>query len=100
MKALRLSSGGSRLRITDATEEAMSAGRQIGRLTAPVIVAVGSLETAWFRRRASEFTAAVQAAGKTAQLLVVEGYNHFEVIETLANPYGALGRAALEQMQL
>jgi arylformamidase len=27
-------------------------------------------------------------------------YNHFEFIETLANPYGVLGRAALIQMSL
>jgi len=29
-----------------------------------------------------------------------ENYNHFEFIETLANPYGTLGRAALAQMKL
>lgn len=27
-------------------------------------------------------------------------YNHFEIPETLANPYGLLGRAVLEQMKL
>ena len=27
-------------------------------------------------------------------------YNHFEMFETLASPYGLLGRAALEQMKL
>ncbi len=64
----------------------------------PVVVAVGSLETEWFKRRAREFAAAVQAAGGSARLLLADGYNHFEVIETLANPYGALGRAALQQM--
>jgi len=42
----------------------------------------------------------VKAAGKSVQLLVGEGYNHFEIIETLGNPYGLLGRAALEQMQI
>lgn len=47
-----------------------------------------------------DFAAAVQAAGKPMQLLVGEGYNHFEIIETLANPYGLLGRAVLEQMKL
>lgn len=78
----------------------MSAQRHLDRLRAPVIVAVGSLETTWFQRRAREFVAAVQAAGKSAQLLVVDGYNHFEVIETLANPYGPLGRGALEQMKI
>jgi arylformamidase len=42
----------------------------------------------------------VRAAGKPVELLVGEGYNHFEMIETLANPYGLLGRAVLEQMKL
>jgi arylformamidase len=42
----------------------------------------------------------VKAVGKPVQLLVAEGYNHFEIVETLANPYGLLGRAVLEQMKL
>ena len=42
----------------------------------------------------------VEAAGKPVKLIVCEGYNHFEMMETLANPYGFLGRAALEQMHL
>jgi arylformamidase len=42
----------------------------------------------------------VKAAGKPAQLLVAQGYNHFEILETLASPYGLLGRAALDQMKL
>jgi arylformamidase len=42
----------------------------------------------------------VKAAGKPAELLVGEGYNHFEMLETLANPYGLLGRAVLMQMKL
>jgi arylformamidase len=42
----------------------------------------------------------VKEAGKPVELLVGEGYNHFEMPETLANPYGLLGRAALAQMKL
>jgi hypothetical protein len=34
------------------------------------------------------------------QLLVGEGYNHFEMLETLASPYGLLGRAMLDLMKL
>jgi Holliday junction resolvase RusA-like endonuclease len=34
-------------------------------------------------------------AGKPVQFLVGQGYNHFEMLETLASPYGLLGRAAL-----
>ena len=33
-------------------------------------------------------------------LLVAEGCYHLEVEQTLANPYGLLGRALLEQMEL
>ena len=47
-----------------------------------------------------DFHAAVTAAGKPATLIVGEACNHFELLETLANPYGLLGRAALEQMGL
>jgi len=42
----------------------------------------------------------MKAAGMPVQLLAGEGYNHFEIVETLANPYGVLGHAALEQMKL
>ena len=47
-----------------------------------------------------DFAAAVRAAGKRVELLVGDGYNHFELYETLANPYGVLGRAVLAQMNL
>ncbi len=100
LKVLRLSSAGARLKISDDVEQAMSVERQLDRLDAPMVVACGSLETAWLQRRAREFAGTVQAAGKQVQLLIAEGYNHFEVIETLANPYGVLGRAVLEQMKL
>lgn len=49
---------------------------------------------------ALEFATAVKAAGQPGTLLVGEDYNHFEIQETLGNPYGLLGRAALAQMRL
>ena len=42
----------------------------------------------------------MRAAGKPVELLVGETYNHFEMLETLASPYGLLGRAVLKQMGL
>ena len=65
-----------------------------------MIVAFGTYETPEFQRQAREFAAALAAAGKPVQLLVGVGYNHFELPETLANPYGLLGRAMLAQMKL
>jgi arylformamidase len=42
----------------------------------------------------------VENAGKKVRLLVGEYYNHFELPETLGNPYGLLGWAALDLMGL
>ena len=78
----------------------MSPQRHLDRLNCPIVVAHGTLETPEFQRQSREFAAAVKAAGKPVTFLLADGYNHFEIIETLANPYGLLGRAALEQMKL
>ncbi|HXT50103.1 MAG TPA: alpha/beta hydrolase, partial [Thermoanaerobaculia bacterium] len=85
---------------TDGVVAALSPQRHLDQLTAPVVVAHGSLETPEFQRQAREFAAAVKAAGKPVRFLVGEGYNHFEIQETLGNPYGILGRALLGQMKL
>ena len=42
----------------------------------------------------------MKAAGKPVELIVGEGFNHFEMQETLGNPYGLGGRAALKLMNL
>ena len=80
--------------------QALSAIRHLDRLTAPVIVAHGTRETPEFQRQNREFAAALKAAGKTTELIVLDGYNHFEVHESLGNPYAPLGRAVLRQMKL
>jgi arylformamidase len=100
LKPVRLSARSSYVKFTDEMEEALSSQRHLDQLNTPLIVAHGTLETPEFQRQARDFAAAVSAAGKPAQLVVGEGYNHFEIIETLANPYGLLGRAVLEQMKL
>ena len=100
LKAPRLSARSNYVKFTDEMEHALSPQRHLDKVNAPVIVAYGTLETPEFQRQSREFAAAVKAAGKPVQLLVGEGYNHFEIPETLANPYGLLGRAVLAQMKL
>ena len=85
---------------TPAVVETLSPQRHLDRLSTPVIVAHGTLETPEFQRQNREFAAAVKSAGKPVEFIVLEGYNHFEVAESLGNPYGLLGRAVLRQMQL
>jgi arylformamidase len=100
LKPVRLSARSSYVKLNDESEQALSAQRHIVRLNAPLIVAYGTLETPEFQRQSRDFAAAVAGAGKPVQLLVAEGLNHFEIIETLAQADSLLGRAALAQMGL
>lgn len=100
LKPVRLSARSSYVSITDEIEQTCSAQRNLAHLHAPLIVAWGTRETPEFIRQSREFAAAAAAAGKPVQTLVAEGANHFEVIESLADPAGLLGRAALQQMGL
>ena len=97
---VRLSARNRYVRFDDATVAALSPIRYLDRLRAPLVVAYGTRETPEFQRQNREFAAAVEAVGKKVRLLVGEHYNHFELPETLGNPYGLLGRAALDLMGL
>jgi arylformamidase len=100
LKPVRLSARSSYVKFTDEMEDALSSQRHLPKLNAPVVVAYGSLETPEFQRQSRDFAAAAKAAGKPVQLVLADGYNHFEILETMANPYGIVGRAVLEQMKL
>jgi arylformamidase len=100
LKPVRLSARSNYVKFTDEIEQELSALRHLDRLACPLVVGYGTCETPEFQRQARDFAAALKAAGKPVQLLVGEGYNHFEILETLANPYGLLGRAALAQMAI
>ena len=97
---VRLSKRSSYVNFTDAMVERLSAQRHLDGLHAPLILAYGTRETPEFQRQSRDFAAAVKAAGKPVELIEGLAYNHFELLETLANPYGLTGRAMLEQMQL
>ena len=88
------------VKFTDEVIAAFSSLRHLDKLNCPVSVVYGTYETPEFQRQNRAFAAAVKAAGKPVDLHVAAGYNHFEVMETLANPYGFMGRAALARMQL
>jgi arylformamidase len=100
MKPVRLSKRSSYIKFTDAMEQVMSSQRQIDKLRTPIIVTYGTNETPEFQRQSRDFAAAVKAAGKPVELIQARNYNHFEMCETLGNPYGPNGRAALRLMKL
>jgi arylformamidase len=100
LRGPRLSKRSAYVKFTDEMEEALSPARHLERIVAPIVLVYGSLETPEFQRQSREFAEMLRKAGKPVTLILAEGYNHFEIAETLGNPYGPAGRAVLEQMQL
>jgi arylformamidase len=97
---VRLSWRSKYLNLTDAMVDALSPQRHINKINAPIVVSYGTFETPDFQRQSRDFAAAVKAAGKEITLLEAPNYAHAEMAETLGNPYGPNGRAALALMQL
>jgi arylformamidase len=100
LEPVRLSWRNAYLRLDPAEVEALSPQRRLEHLHAPIILAYGTQETPEFQRQSRDFAAALRAADKRVDLIVGQALNHFEMLGTLANPYGLVGRAALVQMGL
>jgi len=100
LRGPRLSRRSSYVKFTDAMEAALSPQRHIGKIGGPLVLLYGSLETPEFQRQSRDFATALEQAEKPFELIVAESYNHFELTETLGNPYGPVGRAVLAQMAL
>lgn len=100
MTPVRISWRRTYVKFTDEMTDSMSPQRHIDRIKAPIVVTYGTYETPDFQRQSHDFAAAVKAAGKPAQLIEAPDYAHLEMSESLGNPYGPNGRAALELMKL
>jgi arylformamidase len=100
MIPVRLSWRRTYVNFTDAMADVMSPQRHIDKIHAPITVTYGTLETPDFQRQSRDFAAAVKAAGKPVQVIEAANYHHLEMVESLGNPYGPNGRAALALMKL
>jgi arylformamidase len=100
LRGPRLSKRSAYVRFSDEMEAELSPQRHLERIRAPIVLLCGSLESPEFVRQTREFAATLERSGKAVELIVAEGYNHFEIAETLWNPYGPMGRAVLAQMGL
>jgi arylformamidase len=92
---LRQTTRAEYVRIDDRVEREFSPLHQIAFLKAPLLLSIGSKESPEFRRQAQEYADAVTRSGRQTSVIVGENYNHFEILETLGNPYGLLGRNLL-----
>ncbi|MCE2948508.1 MAG: alpha/beta hydrolase [Betaproteobacteria bacterium] len=100
LRGPRLSRRSSYVKFTDEMEHELSPQRHLARIGAPLVLLWGSNDSPEFQRQGRDFTAAVRTAGRPVQGIFAQGYNHYEIAESFANPYGPVGRAALEQMKL
>ena len=100
LQPVRLSARNQYVKLDEHSEHELSAQRSLQRLDCPVVFGYGELESDEFKRQAREFADAVARTNNAVQLIEGKGQNHFEIIETLAEPDGLLGRIALEQMGL
>lgn len=85
---------------TPETIEQASSIRHLQHLHCPVVVGYGLDESPEFQRQSREMYEALVKAGKQAELIALDGTNHFEMLESFHNPHSFLGRAALAQMGL
>ena len=100
LRPVSLSARSSYVKFNDEVLDSLSALRHLDRINAPMVLVYGTLETPEFQRQSRDFADAARKAGKAVELIVADGYNHFEVMETLANPFQFAGRAALAQLGL
>ena len=100
LKPVRLSKRSSYVKFTDEMEQALSAMRHLDKVNTPLVLTIGTLETPEFQRQSRDFAAALTKVGKPVKLIIAAGHNHFEMGESLGNPYGIMGRAAMQMMKL
>jgi arylformamidase len=62
----------------------------------PIVIAWGANELPELRRQSSDYCNALEAAGRDARRLVLDGHDHFTLLEELASPEGRLAAAARE----
>jgi arylformamidase len=91
---VRLSARNDYVRLDERLEHEYSPIRHIERIKCPVTVAWAEKESRDFYRQSQAF-----AEKLGAPALIGEGLNHFEIVETLADPLSPLGRAALNMLQ-
>ena len=95
LRPVRLSARRDYVKLDDAMEHALSPIRHLRRVACPVAVAYGGDENDEFKRQSRALATALSVTPVEGA-----GLNHFEILETLSQPDGFLGRIALAQMGL
>jgi arylformamidase len=100
LEPVRRSARSRYVHLDDAGVHRLSPARHARSLNGPVLIAVGSCESPQFIWQSQMWTETLVAAGLSTTALWAEGLNHFEILETLADPGSSLVRLQLRRMGL
>jgi arylformamidase len=95
-----LSSRNKYVEFTEKMVKDVSPINHIAQINAPVVLAYGTNESPEFKRQSQEFAKALKEQSKQMDLHILEGYNHFELIIALGNPYDIPGEIMIKQMKI
>jgi arylformamidase len=95
---VRLSARNEYVRLDERLEDEFSPIRHAAKIRCPVTVAWSEKEGADFARQSREFASVLQNRKLLAGKIEAKNLNHFEIVETLADPASPLGRAALNML--
>jgi arylformamidase len=82
------------LRLTEQSAQALNVTLLEAKSRAKLVLAVGSLESEEFHRQSAEL--ASTWANLSPQLLDVDGFNHYTIVDSLADKVGVLHRLACD----
>jgi arylformamidase len=74
--------------------------RHIHEVRAPIILAYGGKETPEFQRHSHDFYKALEQSPYSEEILFLPEMNHFEMMDSLADPNGQAAQAARRMMGL
>ena len=100
LEPVRRSARNTYVQLDAGMVDRLSPARHADNIACPVVVGTGEHESDELKRQARDFAALAEGRGVPVRLIEGAGLNHFEIINTLASPFGLLGRIALQQMGL
>jgi arylformamidase len=98
LNPLRHTSFNTTLQLTEGRARALSPTRCPLPETGDVLVAVGAGETSEFIRQSRDYFRRWRSAGRRADLFVVPGVHHYEIVLELDDPDSALSQAAIQRI--
>jgi arylformamidase len=99
LEPVSLSARSQYVAFTPQTLQALSPQRHLGAFTMPVVLLCGDQESPEFKRQALEFAQALTDRCTDLSLHWGVGLNHFEMLETFAQPDGVMSQALQNLMQ-